>query len=134
MGTVVTAQTDASETGWGVVLPWGKETGFFSVEESLMLSNWQELFATTGTVRSIARRWPNSAVVIKTDNTTSRAIIQNQGSTTSITLLALSKRMFQDATCANLRLNSRYLPGAENVRADYLSRLPYHSDYYIRED
>lgn len=124
--------TDASETGWGVVTPSGTIRGHWTPEQSRQSSNWREMWAATYAIEWAAARRPNSTLELRTDNTTTVALINKQGTTASEALLLLAKQAWRAILRARLQVLATYLQGELNVEADRASREPKH-DYKLRD-
>ena len=125
--------TDASGTMWGATLQVGstrKETqGFWCGDEVNMSSNWRETKATALAAQAFLTAIPkNSTLTIKTDNTTAKAVWTkgskhhhlNSAVRWTRTLLARE----------GIAVRTEYLPGAQNSRADHLSRKASEKEVY----
>jgi hypothetical protein len=77
-----------------------------------------------------ARHHPGTVVELSTDNTTTVALLNKQGTTCSTALLVLAKRAWTAMLRARLRVQAVYLAGILNTDADTASRLPTH-DYRL---
>ena len=116
-------ETDASLLGWGALLRDGPSTqGRWSVSESLLHINRLELLAVFLAVRSFFSGTDSVSLLICCDNTPTVTYINNMGGTRSRFLCSLSLRIWQYCLDHNIWIRAVYLPGADNTRADTLSR------------
>lgn len=113
----LTAETDASLTGWGACCK-GVHTGrLWSLEEQRMHINALELLAATLAVKSFAKKTDNINIQKRTDNVTTMAYINHLGGTHSKVLNSLAAELWKLAMERNSFLRAEHLPGANNTVA-----------------
>jgi hypothetical protein len=123
-------ETDASDQGWGFevttpnpniqVKQWS--AGGWTTEESILSINYRELKAVLFAIQINARYWKGQTILIRTDNMTTRAFINKQGGTIHH-LHEIATLIHTICQSHRIRLFAEYLPGVENTRADFLSRM-----------
>ena len=120
----ITVYTDSSPTGWGGWSSEGMETyGFWSLAETTVHMNILELKAVLFLFQSFFRTYSDCSVLIRSDNTTAVAYINNQGGTCSARLCSLALRLWEFCSARNISIHALHLPGKDNERADALSRM-----------
>ena len=119
-----TLTTDSSKTGWGAVSSNGLEaSGFWSEEECPRHINSLETEAVILALRSLFRKIYNVSILIKSDNTSTVAYINNMGGRSSeISNIIID--LYEFCIQNEIRIQAMYLCGRKNVRADALSRRP----------
>jgi hypothetical protein len=95
----IVIETDASDQGWGF-----------------------EVTTPNPNIQINARYWKGQTILIRTDNMTTRAFINKQGGTIHH-LHEISTQIHTICQSHRIRLFAEYLPGVENTRADFLSRM-----------
>ena len=117
-------QTDASLLGW--VSFWvGKSIssgGRWSVEQNGLHINYLELLAIFNTLKVWFSDSQNIHIAIQSDNTCAIACVNNQGSITSVDLDTLSLQIWNWCLCRNIYISAYFLPGSQNIEADFNSR------------
>lgn len=120
---------DASNTaGWGC--SWkhyrGAHHGYWTMEEAVQSINWRELKAAHLALKTfpIPR---NSAILIRTDNTTSLfSYINKQGGTRSLPLINLATEEVWNRCIKNqIMIQAQHIQGLHNTIADLESRRTY---------
>ena len=120
----ITITTDSSKTGWGAVASNGLETsGFWSDTESLSHINYLETQAVNLGFLSLCRDCSNTSILIKSDNTSAVAYINNMGGR-SAKISGVIFELYEFCISNDLRIQATFLCGRKNVRADALSRRP----------
>jgi len=117
----ITMFTDASKGGWGAHVDNKKMCGSWSVSETLLHINILEMRAVILALKELNPP-RNTNILVKTDNSTLVAFINNQGGTRSNQLLLETLDLYQILQDKNWVLRAVYLPGVKNVLADSLSR------------
>jgi hypothetical protein len=131
--SALTVTTDASETGWGVVTPWKVYYGEWTAKQAMNSSNWRELWAATTAIRLVAPRMAGCHITLQSDNSTTIAVLNRQGTTCSADLLRLAKLAWQTALQHRLTFQAVYIPGTENIAADRASRRAERHDYQLSD-
>ena len=114
--------TDASATGWGAV--WQRRTvrGLWSREEAAMHINVLELRAIMLALQHFAAHLKGRHVLVRCDNKSAVFHVNRQGGTRSALSLRVARQLLTWAFPRFLSLRAMYLPGPQNVVADFLSR------------
>jgi hypothetical protein len=113
--------TDASGSGWGAISQGDTLKGLWNTTLQGTHSNAKELMAVVHALQ----RFPleqHTTIMILSDNKSTVACLNKQGSARSIALQKISHRVFQVANRKNVQLIGRYIPGILNTGADALSR------------
>ena len=119
-----TITTDSSKTGWGAVASTGIEaSGFWSDTESLSHINYLESQAVNLGFLSLFRDFSNTSILIKSDNTSTVAYINNMGGR-SAKISGVIFDLYEFCITNEIRIQATFLCGRKNVRADALSRKP----------
>ena len=117
-------QTDASLLGWGSF--WvGKgisSGGKWSLQQKDMHINFLELLAIFCTLRCWFSECQSIHIAIQSDNTCAIACVNNQGSITSVQLDKLASEIWDWCLARNIFISAYYLPGSQNIEADFNSR------------
>lgn len=116
--------SDASKTGWGGVNNTTGETasGFWNEKEAKLHINFLELLAAWFTVKSLCKNVSNVHILLRLDNSTAVSYLEKMGGRKK-SLNKLSRILWQWAINHGVWFSATYLPGANNVQADKLSRL-----------
>ena len=118
----LTIESDTSKQGWGASCQ-GNNTGEpWSAEEMPQHINCLELLAANLALKSFAKGKIWIYVLLKIDNTTVVAYINNQGGTVSKELIALTKNIWMWCLERRIHIQAKHLPGAMNTKADLESR------------
>ena len=118
----VTVTTDASFLGWGGHCQGQGISGDWSDLRTLPHINVLELMAVSRSLQHFQDKIAGHAVLILTDNTTVAAYINRQGGMRSSTLNGLAAKFWRWCRARNIFPVASYLPGQENLLADFLSR------------
>ena len=119
----ITLTTDSSENGWGGISSNGKEvSGFWSKEECSFHINILETKAVILAFRSLFRNISNVSILIRSDNTTTVAYINNMGGVKSQKVTKLIIELYEFCIEKGFRIQATHLSGRLNVQADALSR------------
>ena len=111
--------TDASNTGWGIVIGDNSWSGQWSESQSSQHINWLELHTILRAVQlpQVQGRMVN----IMIDNTTTIAYVNRFGGTRSPALMELAEQIWQHCLATGTRLRTTYVPSPFNP-ADAPSR------------
>ena len=115
-------RSDASLTGWGATSQNQRTGGQWSQTESRMHKNCLELLAATLAVMTFLKNKTRMSVLLRLDNTTAVAYINNLGGTVSKELVDLAKSLWMWCLERNIHIIAQHLPGVPNVIADAESR------------
>ena len=122
----VTIETDASGRGWGAYNGVDKIGGRWNHEEELWASkneiNYLELWAGFLALKAFTKDISDTHVLIKMDNTTAIAYINNMGGMKSTKCNDLAKTLWEYCIHKQLWVTAVHLPGRDNSVADKLSR------------
>ena len=114
--------SDASLTGWGAACGDQRTGGPWSTEEKQLHINCLELLAATLAIKTFAKSGSGLSVLLRIDNTTAVAYINNLGGTVSKELLELAKSLWMWCLERNIHITAQHLPGVLNEIADSESR------------
>lgn len=120
--------SDASFFGWGSCSN-GKSTGGRWTSQDLASYphiNLLELYAALLALKCFVLP-STTAVCLRLDNKTAVAYLNKLGGTRSSRLNTLALRIWEWCLCRNVWVTAEYLPGSQNVAADWESR--HNSDY-----
>ena len=84
--------------------------------------NCLELLAATMAVQSFTKSKTKLSVLLRVDNTTTVAYINNLGGTVSKELITLTRDLWMWCLERNIHITAQYLPGKQNEVADAKSR------------
>ena len=115
--------TDASLYGWGGVLLPQSVSGVWPPSFQGMSINWLELMAIKLSLEHFTPFLRGQSVLLLSDNTTSVACIERQGTYRSEALMSLSQDILEFCQRHSISLVPRHLSGDLNVLADRQSRL-----------
>ena len=117
--------TDASKKGWGWARRDTKEQGggHWSQEESELHINVLELKAVYLSLRSLFKEDSSMHIKIMSDNSTTVANINKQGSVRSGPCDRMARHIWEFALDRKIWLSSAHRPGALNAEADQASHI-----------
>ena len=115
-------ESDASLIGWGASSQGMRTGGPWSPEEKNYHINCLELLAATLAVKTFLKGQTDKQVLLRMDNSTAVAYINNLGGTVSPKVTTLARDLWMWCLVRNIWLTAQHLPGAENVVADTESR------------
>lgn len=118
----VILHTDTSKLGWGCECEGLRSGGRWTINESEEHINCLELKAVLFALKSLHFKLTSKHVEVQVDNTTAVAYIRAFGGTTSRVCDQITKNIWQFCIEKDIWLSVSYLPGVENVLADYESR------------
>jgi hypothetical protein len=134
----ITLETDASDFGWGFAVRdvdgRSQDVGHGRWRATKLTNsiNWRELRAVVHAVDRHAMSWEGLTIQVKTDNITTCAIINRQGSRRYSHLQELANRLAYLSNVSKIRLLATYLPGIDNIVADRLSRKVLHPQHEMQ--
>ncbi|XP_041453564.1 uncharacterized protein LOC121406623 [Lytechinus variegatus] len=114
--------TDASLTGWGGHCAGEMASGVWSFHHTLPHINVLEMKAVINSLQHFRHRLVDRTVLIRTDNKSVAAYINRQGRTRSSSLNALAAKLWEWCRRAKIVPIASYIPGSDNLIADFLSR------------
>ena len=118
----IVIDSDASLMGWGATSQNQRTGGPWSQAESNMHINCLELLAATLAMKTFLKNKTRMSVLLRLDNTTAVAYINNLGGTVSKELVDLAKGLWMWCLERNIHITAQHLPGVQNVIADAESR------------
>lgn len=110
--------TIASLIGWGATCQDQRTGGPWSQAEGRMHINCLELLAATLAVKTFLKNKTRMSVLLRLDNTTAVAYINNLGGTVSKELVDLAKNLWMWYLERNIHTTAQHLPGVQNEIAD----------------
>ena len=129
---LLTITTDSSSSGWGGFTSQNEEvSGFWTEEESQFHNNFLETKAVLLAFQSLFRETFDSSILIRSDNSTTVAYINNQGGVQSQEISELIVELYDFCIQNELKIKASFLRGRFNERADALSRRPRDHDYSL---
>ena len=118
----ITVTTDASLMGWGATCRDRMASGMWPGLRPLPHINQLEFRAVMLAGRHFQPLLEGKAVLFQTDNITVASYINKQGGTHSTQLNQLAAQFWDWCHTARITPTAAYLPGQENLVADFLSR------------
>lgn len=134
----VTLETDSSGYGWGGTLdPLGANhiaRGFWQRIEKPKSINWKELTAVERVILSLPERLVRGKrILVKCDNMAAVWYIRKGGGRVC-ELAIVSRRLWKLLLDLDIDLEVVHIPGVENTRADFWSRLEDLGDWMLAQD
>ena len=114
-------ELDASK-GWGASCQGISTGGPWSAQEKTWHINCLELLAAFVALKTFVKNRTGVSVLLKVDNTTAVAYINNQGGTVSRDLVSLTRDLWMWCLERNIHIQAQHLPGVLNRTADAESR------------
>ena len=118
----LTIESDASNQGWGASCQGTSTGGPWSVQERSRHINCLELLAATLALKTFVKDKKGVSVLLRIDNTTAVAYINNHGGTVSRELVSLTRDLWMWCLERNIHIQAQHLPGVLNHTADLESR------------
>ncbi len=109
-------ESDASTQGWGATCQGSDTGGPWSAQEKTWHINCLELLAA---LKAFVK---NRTRLVKLDNMSAVAYINNQGGTVSKNLVCLTRDLWMWCLERNIHIQAQHLPGVQNCTADRESR------------
>ena len=124
--------SDSSSTGWGGLTSLGERTyGYWSSTESSLHINILEMKAVLFLFQCFFRQTSKCSILIRCDNTTVVAYINNQGGSCSARVCNLALSLWKFCIQRSLTIHAVHVAGSENSEADALSRMPSNDHSYF---
>ena len=123
-------ESDASNLGWGASCQDVTTGGPWSTQERTRHINCLEMLAATLALKTFTKKKTGLSMLLKIDNTTAVAYINNQGGTVSEELVHLTRDLWMWCLERNIHIHAQYLPGHLNTVADRESRSMKHRSYW----
>lgn len=114
--------TDASGNGWGCRINDTRSGGRFTADERSEHINCQELLASLYSLQACCKESRNVHILVKSDNTTAVAYINNMGGT-KVPCDRVARQIWDWAIARNIWLSATHIPGEANTCADTESRV-----------
>ena len=118
----MTITSDASLWGWGATNGTRKTGGPWSNEERRQHINCLELLAARLALQTFAKNSTRVSILLRLDNSTAVAYINNLGGTVSRELILLTRSLWMWCLERNIQIVAQHLPGSTNKVADEESR------------
>ncbi len=132
----VTARSDASDQGWGMILQEGTEeirvTGVLPEYWRQQSSTAREIYALSEGIREQKHNLKGKVIKAEVDSRASMFILQ-KGSSRTGEIHKQVKELWNMCTQAGIDLKVNWIPREENKRADLLSRLNLGTPKIVRE-
>ena len=109
--TDLVIDSDASQMGWGAACLGQKTGGPWFIQESKRHINCLELIAATLAVETFAKNRTGISILLRIDNTTAVAYINNFGETVSKELITLARNLWMLCLEKNIHIIAQHLPG-----------------------
>ncbi|XP_071080813.1 uncharacterized protein [Haliotis cracherodii] len=122
----VVITTDASKLGWGAVYGKVRTGGVWSLSERKHHINVLELMAAWLSIQTFAKSRTDVHIHLRMDNRSAVAYLNKKGGTKSRDLLTVAQMIWDFCLERKNIISAEYLPGKDNVEADWESR--HHSD------
>lgn len=106
--------SDASMTGWGAICGRERANGFWSRSERNNHINYLELKAAFLALKCFASKCVNKEILLRIDNVTALAYINNMGETKFENLNSIAKEIWEWCRRRNLWIFSEYVASKEN--------------------
>jgi hypothetical protein len=116
--------SDASLSGWGAALNDASAKGPWTGEDRSRHINELELLAALFALKSFTSQASRVSVRLMLDNITAVHYVNKSGGSRSEALCRISAEIVAWCEARSISINAVYLPGAENLIADRLSRAP----------
>ena len=117
-----TVFTDASNKGWGGHMGNHTASGTWSPDMAGNHINSLELEAVALTLQALSHFIPQGLILIRSDNNTVVALINNQGGTHAPRLSKRVEEILLWADSKGWSLSAKHVAGSQNIMADLLSR------------
>ena len=118
----LTLTCDASLSGWGSYIGDQTAAGIWSDIETGYHINCLEMLAILYGLKSLCKNVNNKHILIRSDNTSAIAYINNMGGIRSANCDTIACNIWNWAIEHNVWLSATHLPGKLNIKADRLSR------------
>ena len=115
-------ESDASNSGWGAACQGLRTGGRWTLSESVFHINYLELKAAFLALQTFMKQKNNVGVLLRMDNQTAIAYVNKMGGPTLSPLCILALQIWEWCMKRNITLHAEYLPGRDNIEADWESR------------
>ena len=119
-------ESDASLKGWGANCSGIRAGGVWTVTEAQCHINFLELKAAFLALQSFLKQQAGVSILLRLDNRTAIAYLNHMGGPSMIPLCCLALEIWEWCLARDVMIRAEYLPGVENVAADWESR--HHND------
>jgi hypothetical protein len=116
--------TDASDVGLGCIFESSWFVLEFDSKERAMIIAWRELYAIVLACFTWGQKWLGRKIIMHCDNSVVVSVV-NSGTSKNRDIMCLIRVLFNICVKYNFDIRLEFIPGAENVGADHLSRLNY---------
>ena len=121
MSTNVVIETDASKTGWGAFCQGILTGGCWNAQEVELHINSLQMLAAFYAINAFVKNCQGILVLLRTDMS-EVTYVNRMGGTKSPLLTAQAIDLWSWCLQRKITVAAQYIPGPENVTADYLSR------------
>lgn len=118
METNLVIESDVSNIGWGASCQGTSTGGPWSTVEKTWHINCLELLAATLALKTFTKDRKGISGLLKIDNTSAVAYINNHGGTVSKKLVSLTRDLWMWCLKRNIHIQAQHVPGALNHIAD----------------
>ncbi|XP_036150166.1 uncharacterized protein LOC105830632 [Monomorium pharaonis] len=115
--------SDASTTGWGAFHEGRTARGFWTEPEQKWHINRLELKAVLLALKSFAKDYNDSEILLRIDNTTAIAYVNKMGGVQHPNLHKIAKEIWQWCEARNIWITASYIKSGDNAEADRESRI-----------
>ena len=115
--------SDASLSGWGASCGGNRTHESWSLEDKQNHINYLELLAVVYALRCFAAESKNCNVLLRVDNSTAISYTNRMGSIKFPHLSNLARKIWNWCADRNLFIYAAYIPSAQNIEADFESRV-----------
>ena len=115
-------ETDALKKGWGAFCRGIMTGGCWNTQKAEFHINSLEMMAAFFAIKAFAKDCRQISILLLTDNISVVAHVNKMGGTKSTLLTSQVKDLWAWCLQREITVTAQYLPGLENVTADYLSR------------
>ena len=127
--------TDASDFAWGGVTHDNAIGGSWDYEERSLHINVKEMLAILFSLKSFKEKFEKQHVNVLCDNTTAIAVINKMGSSKSTVCNETAHKIWEFCENNNTWITCTFIPGKNNVEADFQSRKDYkQSNWMLNKD
>ena len=118
--------TDASGDGWGATEGNSRTGGRWNSQELALAKrneiNYLEMLAALFGLKAYCSQIRDAHILVRMDNTTAVAYVNNMGGTKSPQCNKMAQQIWEWCSDRSIWITASYLPGSQNVDADFMSR------------
>ena len=118
----IVMESNASNSGWGAACQGIRTGGRWTPSESVYHINYLELKAAFLALQTFMRQKSRVGVLLRMDNRTAIAYVNKMGGPTLSPLCTLALQIWEWCLDRDITLHAEYLPGRDNIEADWESR------------